>query len=81
MVKREPILPTAEEAPSAELAGLEVTIRWLNGKRLVLEVRQDGQAVESYAPACVDMALAAAGHLIRGSQPPRDLFRRDKPAR
>ena len=62
--------------------GLEVAMRWIEGGRLVLEARLDGQAFESYAPRDVDTALAAAAYLIRGSQPPRGLFLcRDTPVR
>lgn len=60
--------------------GLEVAIRWTEGMRLVLETRQSGQTYESYAPADVETALAAASQLIRGFQPPRGLIFRDTPA-
>ena len=53
--------------------GLEVAITHTeNG--LMLQARKDGQPFESYAPKDIETALAAAGHLIRGSQPPRGLF-------
>lgn len=61
--------------------GLEVLIRHTEGG-LLLQARVDGAVFESYAPRDIEAALAAAGYLIRGSQPPRALFLyRDTPVR
>lgn len=61
--------------------GLEVLIRHTEAG-LLLQARMDGAVFESYAPRDVETALAAAGYLIRGSQPPRALFLcRDTPVR
>jgi len=60
--------------------GLEVAIAHTE-HGLVLQARLNGEPFESYSPKDVDTALAAAGYLIRGSQPPRGLFLcRDTPA-
>lgn len=49
---------------------------------LLLQASLNGVVFESYAPRNIETALAAAGYLIRGSQPPRDLFLcRDTPVR
>lgn len=62
--------------------GLEVSIRWAKGEQLLLTVKSNDQVFESYSPRDVSQALQLASYLIRGSQPPRDLFLcRDTPAR
>lgn len=53
--------------------GLEVAIA-ATEQGLVLQARLNGKAFESYSPRDVQTALAAAGYLFRGSQPPRKLF-------
>lgn len=54
--------------------GLEVSMRWVEGEKVLVTVKLDGQVFESYAPRDVDTALARVGYLIRGFAPPRDLL-------
>ncbi len=53
---------------------LEVSMRVDRYGLIALVVRRDGRVDESYRPVPVDVALEAAGYLIRGSEPPRALF-------
>jgi len=59
--------------------GLEVVMRHLDGGLVMITVRYEGATFESYRPVPVDNAVAAVGYLIRGSAPPRGLFRPGRP--
>lgn len=61
---------------------LEVTLRTTPAGQVALVVSREGRVDESYRPVSADVAVEAAGYLIRGSQPPRALFLcRDRPSR
>ncbi|MCY1440737.1 hypothetical protein D9M71_570220 [compost metagenome] len=66
---------TPDEGASLE-QGLEVCMRVSRHEPglILLVVKRDGRVDESYRPWPVDVALEAAGYLIRGSEPPRALF-------
>lgn len=59
---------------------LEVTLRTTSAGQVALVVSREGRVDESYRPVSVDVALEAAGFLVRGCEPPRALLcRRDVP--
>ena len=53
---------------------LEVSMHVARHGLIALVVKRDGRVDESYWPVPVDVALEAAGYLIRGVEPPRVMF-------
>lgn len=60
--------------------GLEIHLKHVEKEQVVVRCLFEGRQFRSYCPTTLERAVEACGYLIRGCEPPRALFRRDRPA-